>query len=885
MTSAKAQPPAPAAAPLLPPGTGIPSLDSLLHGLILGDNVVLHVDRIDDYLPFVQPYVDQAVRQDRQFIYFRFARHPQLLPNNTPGVRRVELDPEVGFESFVAAVVDTIEAAGLEAFYLFDSLSELAVDWFSDRMLANFFMIVCPFLYRLDTIAYFALMKKRHSATAVDGIRNTAQVVVDIFRHDGRLYVQPCKADGRYSPTLFTLHEWQPDGFRSVASSFTVAAVLAQTPQPWLEFSTSRPGTWQEQFMRARQLLDRARAGVATREEIDACFEKLMRMALTREHRFQELVRQYFTLEDLVRVLGRMIGTGLIGGKSLGMLLARAILGRNCPAAAGVLEPHDSFFVGSDVFYTHLVRNDCWWLRRGNCLDDRLANAELARQRILAGQFSPIILQQFVEMLDYFGQSPLIVRSSSLLEDNYGNAFSGKYDSVFCPNQGTPAQRLEAFLAAVRQVYASSLSRDALVYRARSGLLEQDEQMALLVQRVSGYRSNTIFLPHIGGVGFSFNAYAWHRDIEPAAGMLRLVVGLGTRAVDRTDDDHATLVALNAPLVQPPAVAEDPKRYSQRLVDVVDLENDRMAEIPFEKLIAEAPDFPLHALATLDQETLERIRAAGMNDESLAWLPNFAPLLRQPAFVATMRELLQRLEQAYDNPVDIEFTVNLIDQQQFRVNLVQCRPFQVKVKKATDLATMANPPANAHPLLRCAGPLIGPSLAVELDRVVYVVPAAYAKLSMADRYAVARLIGRITRLESDDQEPTIMLIGPGRWGTSTPALGVPVSFAEIERATVIVEFAVMHDGLVPDVSLGTHFFNDLVELDMLYLAICPGRDGNLVDREFFEKTAENRLPELLPDAAGLAAVVRVVDRAPNGQPLRLHADTRRQQAIAFVADR
>ena len=114
-----------------------------------------------------------------------------------------------------------------------------------------------------------------------------------------------------------------------------------------------------------------------------------------------------------------------------------------------VLEAHDSFYIGSDVFYTYLVRNGCWRIRR----DQRsragfLAGVGEARRRILAGTFPPAIVEQVVAMLEYFGQSPLIVRSSSLLEDNYGNAFSGKYESVFCANQGTPQERLQAFMNA-----------------------------------------------------------------------------------------------------------------------------------------------------------------------------------------------------------------------------------------------------------------------------------------------------------------------------------------------------------------------------------------------------------------------------------------------------
>ncbi len=218
----------------------------------------------------------------------------------------------------------------------------------------------------------------------------------------------------------------------------------------------------------------------------------------------------------LVEIMQRMIGTGQIGGKSLGMLLARAILKHADARWAERLESHDSFYVGSDVFYTYLVQNGCWWLRRRQKdFALGLQRAAEARQKILQGAFPDYIQDQFLEMLEYFGQSPLIVRSSSLLEDNYGNAFSGKYESVFCANQGSPQERLEAFMNAVRTVYASTMSEEGLRYRQHHGLLDRDEQMALLIQRVSGEMYGDLFFPHIAGVGFSFNPFVWHAGHRP----------------------------------------------------------------------------------------------------------------------------------------------------------------------------------------------------------------------------------------------------------------------------------------------------------------------------------------------------------------------------------
>ena len=252
----------------------------------------------------------------------------------------------------------------------------------------------------------------------------------------------------------------------------------------------------------------------------------------------------------------RMIGTGLIGGKSLGMLLARAILqkGRSPagPSCWKATTRSSSARTSSTPTWCRTAAGGCAAGRRISTLYLQQAPRRPA-QKILQGDFPEYIQEQFMEMLEYFGQSPLIVRSSSLLEDNYGNAFSGKYESVFCANQGTPQERLEAFMTAVRTVYASAMSEEGLRYRLHHGLLDRDEQMALLVQRVSGEMHGSLFFPQVAGVGFSFNPLSGTRTSIPQAGMLRLVFGLGTRAVDRTDDDYTRLVALNAPLKRPEA--------------------------------------------------------------------------------------------------------------------------------------------------------------------------------------------------------------------------------------------------------------------------------------------------------------------------------------------
>jgi pyruvate,water dikinase len=856
------------------PSTGLAALDRILGGLLDGDNVVWQVGSIEDYLPFVRPYCEEALRQGRKLIYFQFERHDELVSPD-PRVETHRLDPAAGFEALTAEIHRVIARAGRGAFYLFDCLSDLAADWYSDMMLGNFFKVTCPYLRELDTIAYFALLRRRHSYRTVAAIRDTTQLLLDVHRHEGTLYVHPLKVFERYSPTMYLPHVWQGETFRPVTESNTISGIYESLIRDGSGRDTDRFDLWDRTFQAAQEMLDAVRRGERNPEAVRETLRHLLRMVISRNERMLELAERYLTLEDLLAVRQRMIGAGLVGGKATGMLVARAILRRAGGRWREILEPHDSFFVGSDIFYSYLVSNGCWRLRQEQRDSAKfLGQVERAREQMLAGSFPEFVRDQFAEMLDYFGQAPIVVRSSSLLEDSFGNAFSGKYESVFCANQGSPQERLEAFLAAVRCIYASAMGRDALLYRAQRGLLDRDEQMALLVQRVSGATYGRLFFPQVAGVGLSFNPFAWSEQIDPKAGVLRLVFGLGTRAVRRSDDDYTRIVALNAPARRPETSSSEVRGYAQWRVDVLDLEKKAPCARSFEEVVESSGEQCIEMVAGRDPELMRQARETGR--PAFPWVLTFKKLLGETSFVTDMRALLETLEKAYDYPVDIEFTVNFLPDGSHRINLVQCRPFQVKGG-----GPIAPPPDAVAPsdlVLKTQGAVIGPSLATAVGRLIYVVPSVYGQLSQSDRYSIARLIGRLTRLE-EQPEGALLLVGPGRWGTAEPTLGVPVSFAEISRATALCEVLEMREGLVPDVSLGTHFFNDLVETQVLYLALIPGKEGNCVNASLIEESP-NRLPELIPAEAAWATAVRVID--PTGRALRLHADALRQSAVCYL---
>ncbi len=841
--------------------TGLPGLDKVLHGIEPGDNVVWEVDDIEEYGELIVPYVQAAKADGRRLIYFRFAPHAALVPESA-GAEMHHVDPASGFENFVCDVHAVIERAGRGAVYVFDCLSHLADTWKADQSLGNFFMLTCPRLFDLETVTYFGLYRDKHSSYALDPIRSTTQFMLDLFRLDERLYVRPVKVQHRSREAMNTIHVRQGEAFLPVKESAVLAQILSRTQWPRLQ-SDRRSGYWRKLFAEAQVVSDDFMAGRCTRDQYDAMLQQI-RWAM-RVHRsgIAPLVEEYLTLEDFLVIRDRMIGIGSVGGKTLGMLVARAILREREPELAAKLEAHDSFFVGAEVFITFLVQNKVWWLREQQKNDETfLQGLEEGRRRITLGRFPNNIMEQFQGMIDYFGESPYIVRSSSILEDARGNAFSGKYESVFVVNRGSREQRMTELLKAVRTVYASVLDEEALRYRKRRGLLHSKERMALLIMRVSGSPQGRYYYPQAAGVGLSYNPFAWHPDIDPQAGVVRLVFGLGTRAVDRSDDDYTRLVALNAPSRRPEASFDDAREHCQRRMDCLDLKDGQFVSLDFPEVIQETPDFPLDLYLTYTAE-------------NYPWI-TFDRLLTETTVAPDLRRMLSILEEAYEHPVDVEFTLNFLSDGSYRIHLLQCRTFQIQ--RETGML-MPSEQVERQRLLTANGAVIGVSREQPLTRIIYIVTETYAALSDNDRYAVARLIGRLNRKHPEDDRG-LMLIGPGRWGTHSPSLGIPVAFGEISRASVVCEMVEMHARLIPDVSLGTHFFNDIVEHDMLYLAYFPRNSGNYIDTAWF-RAARNRLLELEPDAGRFAEIVRVIDCADVPGYIWLRADATAQESLVF----
>ncbi len=822
--------------------TGLSGLDQAIDRLRLGDNVVWQVDTVANYKRMIDPYVQQARADRRKLIYVRFGNHEPLLEASAD-LNICEIDASKGFESFATKVHYLVEREGKEAFYVFDCLTDLLAYWHSDLMIGNFFKVACPYLYEFDTIAYFAIIRNAHTYSTIAGIRETTQLLLDQYEVGEQLYVHPLKVWNRYSPTMFFPHLIQGQEAVCITASSEAAALFSTISR-----GEERLDYWNILFQQAKGALKQEQSVQKEKKR------QLMKMLIGHESRMLELCERYFTLRDILQIASRVVGTGFIGGKSVGMLLARHILAKEGKDRfASYMEPHDSFYLGSDVFYTYIVQNGWWKLRtRQKTEEGYFQYAPELKEKLLHGEFPETIREQFVQILEYFGQSPIIVRSSSLLEDNFGNAFAGKYESVFCVNQGTPEERYAAFEQAIRIVYASTMNEDALHYRFDRGLAERDEQMAILVQRVSGDHHGDNFYPHIAGVGNSSNLYVWDESVDMDAGMLRLVFGLGTRAVDRTVGDYARIVCLDDPMRMPLMNAEDRQKFSQRIVDLLSLSENTLTSRETDEALERDLKTSKDLFASLDHQTAARLRELGYTDRPIPSILDFHKLLKQTAFPRLMREMLALLSDVYEYPVDIEFTANFTKDHAFKVNLLQCRPLQTRgLGNPVALPSLAD---KEDCFFASKGNFMGGNVRLPIDAVVFVRAQPYLERSNQDKYAVARQIGKINAAL---QGQSVMLMGPGRWGTTTPSLGVPVHFTELSHMAVICEIASREAGMMPELSYGSHFFQDLVETGIFYVALFDGRADVVYHPERILER-DNELPSLLPDSEPFADVIHVV---------------------------
>ncbi|MEE8148549.1 MAG: PEP/pyruvate-binding domain-containing protein [Longimicrobiales bacterium] len=605
----------------------------------------------------------------------------------------------------------------------------------------------------------------------------------------------------------------------------------------------------------------------------------LIRRVISDRVDYISVAKQYLRIRDVANILNHAVsaerGSGKVGGKAAGMLLAWAVLRDQ---EHGPVQLPETLFVLTDAYQEFKEVNGLIHLE-----DHKYAPIEKVRKDYPAilevfrnAEFAPRIMDLLRLELDRLGECPLIVRSSSVLEDNLGATFSGIYKSLFVANQGPLEKRLQELLGAIAEIYSGVFHPDAIQYRRSHQLLDSDERMAVMIQRVVGSRHGAYYLPRFAGVAFSRNDYRWSRRIRREDGLLRLVVGLGTRAVDRVGD-YARMVPLNAPTLRPETTSEEIQRVSQKRVDVVDLVDPGFKAISSAVALDAMRDSGIAEIVSVREEdgrlsTPVSTKIVAPADDLLITFDN---LLSRGEFTRRIRKILKALEKAYRCPVDLEFAVD-----DGKLHILQCRPLG-----ARDRTTRASIPKDVPEKNKIfsAHKHVNSGRLRDVEYIVLVDPVAYGGLATIERrMEIARAVGRVNDALADYR---FILMGPGRWGSQDILLGVQITYADISNANALVEIARTEGGFTPEPSFGTHFFQDLIEASILYLPLYPDLKGVVWNKAFLE-TSTNHLGRLSPRDEKLSDVVRVIHvcEAGGGRRMDLLLDGEEQEALCYLLD-
>lgn len=610
----------------------------------------------------------------------------------------------------------------------------------------------------------------------------------------------------------------------------------------------------------------------------------LIRRMISDQLAYINIAKDWFTVSDLAEIKTRKIGQGKIGGKAAGMLLAQRILSE---VADKEITSHisipDSYFLGADVMYTFMSANNLmhWNDQKYRSEDQIRAEYPQIMEEYLQGEFPSDISQELRKLLESLGNAPLIIRSSSLLEDNFGTSFAGKYDSVFCPNQGTLEENLIELTNAIAHVYASTLNPDALLYRRSRGLQDYDERMAILIQVVKGERIGQYYLPQAAGVAFSRNSFRWSPEIKKEEGFVRLVWGLGTRAVDRVGNDYPRLVALSHPLLHPEDSSKAIRRYSQRYVDVINLAHNSYQTLPITDVLHSR--YPvLRYIAEIDQGGyLAPLRSLIKEDDVNKLVLTFDELFRRTPLADHLRRMLNILETHYMAPVDTEFTIQVVDpgtlHPEVEICILQCRP-QSHLEESR-----ASLPENIpdEDVIFSTSRMVPRGRVDWIKYVIYVHAEGYLALpTEAARSEVGRAISKLNAALANQ---VFICVGPGRWGTRNLDLGVYIGYSDIYNTRALIEVTGKEMGLAPEPSFGTHFFQDLVEAKIFPLAINLEDEDVIFNRIFFYDTPNN-LVDFIPVDDQLTNCLRLIKVSSfrRGHSLSLVMDDELGRATAFL---
>jgi len=570
-------------------------------------------------------------------------------------------------------------------------------------------------------------------------------------------------------------------------------------------------------------------------------------------------------------------------GKGAGIFLAMEIIKKSAldEELLQYVKTPKTWYIVSDAMFEYIEHNNL-----EEIVEHKYLNIGEVRQEypyiiqvFNNSALPPEIVKGLSMALDDFGDVPLIVRSSSLLEDQVGLSFAGKYKSLFVANTGTKEERLKSLSDAMTEVYASMYGPDPIEYRSEHKLIDHHEEMGILIQEVVGRKIGPYFYPTLAGVAFSQNEFRWSSRIKKQDGLARIVPGLGTRAVDRLSDDYPILAAPGQPGLRVNTSLDEIVRYSPKMIDAINLEKGTFETINIQDLLKEhGRDYPnikqLVSIITQDQAQIPTGLGPDFEKDHLIF--TFDGLFTNTPFLTRLRAVLNELQEKLHHPVDIEFACDGDD-----FYLLQCRS-----QSYGDENIPANIPVNIpeDKVLFSANRFISNGTIPDITHIVYIDPEEYSKIpTRQEMQEIGRIVSRINKTLPKRK---FIVMGPGRWGSRGDIkLGVSVTYSDINNTAALIEVAQKRGDYTPDLSFGTHFFQDLVESSIRYIPLYPDDHGIHFNFPYFQNSA-NILKDILPDSAHLENVIRVIDvkTSSNGNVLQIFMNAEKNLAVALLSE-
>ena len=520
------------------------------------------------------------------------------------------------------------------------------------------------------------------------------------------------------------------------------------------------------------------------------------------------------------------IGQGSLGGKGRGLAFIDSIIKKNpiCDNFNGVsLQIPRTIVLCTDIFDDFMEENNLYPCALSDIPDEEILH------NFLEANLPRYLKEDFFALFEVVNK-PLAVRSSSLLEDSHYQPFAGIYSTYMIPHLDDKYEMLRLLENAIKGVYASVFFADSKAYMTATSNLIDQEKMAIIIQEVVGKEYDTKYYPSFSGVGRSLNYYPIN-DEHPKDGVAEIAVGLGKYIVDgglslRFSPKHPNKVLQTSTL----DLALRDTQTQFYALDMNDIDgnfsvNDGDNILKLRIQDAAANGSLKYMVSTFDPaDQIIRDSDYGFGRKVVT----FANVLQHNVFplADVVDFMLQQGEKEMQRPVEIEFAgnIDITEEGKGAIYWLQIRPI-VDRKEMLDEKIMET--SDSELILKTHSAL-GHGTMDNVKDIVYIKPECF---SMFNNPMIAREIEKINR-QFVSREEGYILIGPGRWGSSDPALGIPVKWPHISAARLIAEVSLPNNRIEP--SQGTHFFQNLTSFGVGYFTINNQSGENIYDVDFLE---------------------------------------------------